>query len=365
MIKDGKIEDIIHPTAHKPRHDDEVIDAEGSLLIPGFIDTHIHGANGYDVMDNDPQALSKIAEYLVSEGTTSFLATTMTASYDALDNAMRQVKLANPLAGTAECLGIHLEGPFVNKKKKGAQPEPYIVPPDSDQFLKMQTLSGGKIKTITLAPEKDPDFSFIQQRLDEGLTVSMGHTDVTFEQAQEAIQAGVSQITHLGNQMNGLHHRAFGLVGAGFYSDVFCELIADGIHVDKHMVNLIYTQVTPKRLLLITDAMRAKGLSEGLYDLGDQEVMVKGNEARLNDGTLAGSVLRMIDAVRFMLNETPANLRDIIQMTAVNPAKQTGIYDRKGSITIGKDADFILLNQDYQLKMTVANGCVGFREESS
>lgn len=360
VIKEGKIKAIL-TSGHLDIDDEEVIDARGQSVIPGFIDSHIHGANGYDTMDEDPEAILEIAKHLVSEGTTSFLATTMTESIHAIETALAHAKDTNTPVGTAELLGIHLEGPFVNVVKKGAQPEQHIIKPDLDLFKRWQTLSGNKIKTVTMAPEEDVDGQFIKAVKDTGINVSMGHTDVSFDEAKQATKYGVNQVTHLCNQMNGIHHRDVGLVGASFLlPHLKLELISDGIHVSDEMLQLIYNNVGSEKLMLITDAMRAKGLEDGTYTLGGQTVHVANNKATLDDGTLAGSVLPMIDGAKRMLDLEGPTMHDIIQMASVNPARQLGVYDRKGSIEVGKDADLLIIDHDLQLKKTITKGVVAY-----
>ncbi len=361
VIKDGKITAIL-TSGHIDTPEDEVIDARGLSVIPGFIDSHIHGANGYDAMDDDPEAISEMAKHLVKEGTTSFLATTMTESIEAIERALTHANHTQTTAGMAELLGVHLEGPFVNVVKKGAQPEKHIKKPDLNLFKHWQALSGNSIKTMTMAPEEDEAGAFIKALRETGVNVSMGHTDVSFDAAKQASKYGVNQVTHLCNQMNGIHHRDVGLVGASFLlPHLQLELIADGIHVSDEMLQLIYNNVGSDRLMLITDAMRAKGLEDGTYTLGGQTVHVKDNKATLDDGTLAGSVLPMIEAARRMLRLDKTTLQDIIQMASVNPARQLGVYDRKGSIEVGKDADLLIIDHDLQLHTTITKGVVAYK----
>lgn len=363
MIKDGKIQAIL-TSGHMDTRGDDVIDAQGHALIPGFIDTHIHGANGVDAMDPEEDAILKMAKHLVTEGTTAFLATTMTEHIDAIETALTHAAQTTTPEKTAELLGVHLEGPFVNTLKKGAQPEQHIIKPDLDLFKRWQALSHNKIKTVTMAPEEDATGSFVKTLRETGVNVSMGHTDVSFEQAKQATKLGVNQVTHLCNQMNGIHHRDVGLVGASFLLPTLqLELIADGIHVSQEMLQLIYNNVGSDRLILITDAMRAKGLEDGTYTLGGQTVHVKDKKATLADGTLAGSVLPMIDGARRMLTLDGTTLRDIIQMASVNPARQLGVYDRKGSIEVGKDADLLIVNKDLQLIKTITKGHIAYEED--
>ncbi len=338
-----------------------VIDGEGMIAIPGFIDTHIHGANGADVMDATPEALDTMTQALPKEGTTSFLATTITQTEQRIEAALQNVGTYVNQAGQAEIVGVHLEGPFISEKKAGAQPEQYIQKPNVETFNHWQSLSKNNINTVTMAPEKDADGEFIKALSAQGVNVSAGHTDAKIADMQVAINQGVNQVTHLANAMTGIHHRDIGVVGASFLMEQLkAELIADGIHVSPEMIQLIYKNIGSDRLMLITDALRAKCLPPGEYDLGGQIATVNHEKAVLSDGTLAGSILRMIDAAKNVSAYTDAKLTDIVQMTAVNPAKQLGIFDRKGSIAVGKDADIVLLDSNWNIRYTFCKGHIAY-----
>lgn len=340
----------------------QIIDGDYLIAIPGFIDGHIHGANGADVMGATEVALDAMASILPKEGTTSFLATTITQSPENIDNALKNVANYGSKVGHAEMLGVHLEGPFVEKSKAGAQPIAYIMEPNLEQFLKWQELSGDNIRTITMAPEHDVDGEFIGYLKNSGVNVSAGHTDADFEGIKRAVGQGVSQLTHLCNAMNGIHHRDIGAVGAAFQiGGLRAELIADGVHVVDEMLQLIYNNVGSERIILITDAMRAKGLPDGDYELGGQPVKVANGRAVLENGTLAGSVLKMDEAVRRMLDLDGVTLRDVVQMASINPAKQIGVFDRKGSITEGKDADILLVDDELNIKYTFCQGVLAYK----
>lgn len=347
---------------HDLDQDAHIIDATGLNAIPGFIDGHIHGANGADTMDATEEALDKIASLLPMEGTTSFLATTITQSHDNISKALENAAHYSNKPGQAELVGVHLEGPFVEKTKAGAQPREYIIKPDLQQFKKWQAQSAGNIKTITMAPEHDENGQFINSLAESGVNVSAGHTDCGFAGIEKAVSQGVSQLTHLCNAMNGIHHRDIGAVGAAFQlKELRAELIADGIHVAPEMLQLIYNNMGSERIILITDAMRAKGLPDGDYELGGQPVKVENGKAVLEDGTLAGSILKMHEGAKQMLKLTGVCIRDIVEMASVNPAKQIGIYDRKGSISLGKDADILLVDDELNIKFTICRGEISFQ----
>ncbi|MFD2629180.1 N-acetylglucosamine-6-phosphate deacetylase [Oceanobacillus kapialis] len=364
LLENGKISKIgIQEESNLPENV-EFIDGKGKLVIPGFIDGHIHGANGADVMDATSTALDMMTEALPWEGTTSFLATTITQAPENIDIALEAVAVYENKPGQAEVIGVHLEGPFIEKTKAGAQPHAFIKEPDRQQFERWQHLSGNKIKTITMAPEHDPDGTFIKYLTEQGINVSAGHTAAGFSEIKQAVEHGVRQITHLCNAMNGIHHRDIGTVGAAFMlQELRAELIADGIHVSQKMLELIYQNMGSKRLMLITDAMRAKCLQNGQYELGGQPVEVTEDRAVLEDGTLAGSILKMRDGAKQMLEIEGVTIKEVIEMTSVNPAKQLNLYHRKGSIAVGKDADLLLVDRDLHITCTICRGEVAFREE--
>jgi N-acetylglucosamine-6-phosphate deacetylase len=340
--------------------------SEEHHVIPGMIDVHIHGAAGADTMDSSIEALHTIANALPKEGTTSFLATTMTQSEDAIEKALKNVGVfmsEEQEAGKAEVIGVHLEGPFISKKRVGAQPVDYVIEPSLSLFKRWQELSKRNIKLVTLAPEENGGLELIHYLKETGVTASIGHSDAIYEQVDEAIKAGASHVTHLFNGMRGLHHREPGVAGAALLRDeLIVEVIADGIHVRPEMIALAYKQKTSDRMVLITDAMRAKCLKNGVYDLGGQEVHVDDEQATLSNGTLAGSILKMDDACKNILDFTNCSWESIIKMTAVNPAKQLRVFDRKGSIKKGKDADLVVLDKDFNVMMTFCRGELAYKK---
>jgi N-acetylglucosamine-6-phosphate deacetylase len=356
-LQDGKITEVSLQAPAEMPENITVIEGKGLNVIPGFIDSHIHGANGADVMDATKEALDRMAVFLPKEGTTSFLATTITQAPENIEKALTNIAAYQNLPGQAEILGVHLEGPFVEKKRAGAQPKEYIGEPDVNLFRKWQELSGNSIKTVTMAPELDRSGAFIQELAQNGVNVSAGHTDSNFSGIKTAVSLGVRQVTHLCNAMSGIHHRDIGVVGAALQlKELKAELIADGIHVSPDMMQLIYDHIGSERLMMITDSMRAKGLEPGDYELGGQPVKVTEDRAVLEDGTLAGSILKMNDGARQMLRLQGVSFADIIKMASVNPAKQIGVFDRKGSIRVGKDADVLLVDDEMNIHHTICRG---------
>ncbi|SDN85914.1 N-acetylglucosamine-6-phosphate deacetylase [Alkalicoccus daliensis] len=359
--QDGKWESL---TSYKGEQVDEVYDyGTSSIIVPGFIDTHIHGAAGADVMDATPEAIKKISAALPAEGTTSYLPTTLTQSREDTIRALKNAAAVS--CSGAEAAGIHLEGPFINAVRKGAQPEAFILPPDREIFMEFQQAAQNRIKIITTAPELDKD-QFIKTLSRQGVVVSMGHTDASYSEAAVSFHQGVTQATHFFNGMRGFHHRDLGVVGAVYMSkEIRAELIADGVHVSPEAAEYTYKQLGAERITLITDAMRAKGLSDGSYQLGGQEVQVTGNQAVLKDGTLAGSVLKMNEAFRNIMQFTGCSIEEAIMMTSTNAAEVLKIEDIKGSIAIGKDADFTMLDKAFNVLMTSVKGEVVYQGGAS
>nr|WP_239587889.1 N-acetylglucosamine-6-phosphate deacetylase [Gracilibacillus alcaliphilus] len=340
--------------------------AEETKAIPGLIDVHIHGANGADVMDATAEALDTMAQALPAEGTTAFLATTMTQSEANIEKALTATAayMEEQPVNQAEIIGIHLEGPFVNAKRKGAQPEEYIQKPNISLFQKWNKLANQHIRLVTLAPELDEDLTFTKYLADHGIIPSAGHTDATAEEIDTAINHGLSHITHLYNQMRGFHHREAGVVGASWLrKELMVELIADGIHSTPEAAKIAFDLKGEDRLLLITDAMRAKCLQDGEYELGGQKVLVENQKATLEDGTIAGSTLRLGNGLKNMMDFAGCTVEEVIKMGSTNAAIELGIADRKGSIAAGKDADIVLLDKHHDIILTLCRGEVAYERE--
>lgn len=331
---------------------------ENVFLVPGFVDIHIHGANGSDVMDGTQTALKTMASFLPGEGTTSFLATTMTQHPDKISQALEQVgSCQTEERAEAECLGAHVEGPFFTKEKAGAQPGEYLRQADTALFKEWQQAASGKVKIVSLAPEQDPEFLLTSYLKETGVVASAAHSNAKAGLVRSAQKHGISHATHLYNGMSGLHHREPGLAAEALLNpDITIEMIVDGVHIDPAMVKLAYRLKGADSTLLITDSLRAKGLPDGKYDLGGQQVTVKGNKPYLDDGTIAGSVLPMNEALKNMMSFSGCSLQEAVRMASWNPAKLAGVLDRKGSIEAGKDADFVLMNREGAVLKTWCRG---------
>ncbi|GAU76309.1 N-acetylglucosamine-6-phosphate deacetylase [Fusibacter sp. 3D3] len=336
--------------------DVEVIEARGRLVGPGFVDIHVHGAGGSDTMDGTQEAIETLSSTIFQSGVTRFLATTMTMPSDSIKRALAIVKarMENPSTQkTARLLGVHLEGPFINVAKKGAQNGNYVVPPNFELIKPYLDI----IKIITIAPENDANFDFIEKmKAYPNVKLSIGHTNSDFETAMSAFENGVTHITHCFNAMPPLHHREPGVIGALLSEPFTAELIADEIHVHKGLFKGLSRCVDRDKLVLITDSMRAGGLADGHYDLGGQDVIVKDGSCRLKDGTLAGSVLTMNKAVQNFAKNTDLPLYEIFNLASLNPAKVIGVDGQYGSLNIGKVADINILDEQFNVIQTFADG---------
>ena len=367
IIEKGKIIEIVNKEELKTATltGVEVIEAKDKFIVPGYIDIHIHGGGGSDVMDGDYEAINQIAIAHSHFGTTSFLPTTMTMSKDKIIRSLRSIcKAAKKGTAGAEILGIHMEGPYINSEKKGAQREEDIKKVSIEEFSEFNQASGNLIRLVTIAPEMPGAIDFIKYLDKQKIIVSVGHSNATYAQVQAGIQAGLSHVTHTFNAMRGLHHREPGVVGAALTSpELTVEVIADGIHIHPIVLKILTKIKDGEKIVLITDAMRAAGLNEGTYDLAGQEVIVTKGQARLKDGTLAGSVLTMDKAVKNMVNKVGIPLSKAIQMASFNPAKSVGIDYKKGSLEPGKDADIVILNKNLETELTIVAGKIVYRRK--
>lgn len=335
------------------------------IVVPGFIDEHIHGAGGADAMDGTIEALQTISEFLAREGTTGFLATTMTQSPENITNALKAVKKVREKGEYkgAEVLGVHLEGPFISPKHVGAQPLEYVATPDAELFDKYNEASGNSIKIVTLAPEVEGGLGLVKHLSNIGVVASVGHTGGKYADVVNAVAAGATNVTHTYNAQTGLHHREAGVVGAAMLLDELnCEMICDTIHVSVPAIKLVIKNKPHDKYTLITDAMRAKGMPDGKSELGGQDVFVNNGEARLADGTLAGSVLKMNVAVKNLVEKAGVSFTDAIDFATYNPAKNIGVLNERGTIEVGKRADLTVLNSDFEVLYTLVNGKIVYKK---
>ena len=337
--------------------DMETIDARGKYVSPGLIDLHIHGYLGEDVSDGSKEGVRRIANGLLANGVTGFLPTTMTLRWEEIEQAVDVIRTLMPISRErsfigSEILGVHAEGPFINPQRKGAQAEPHILPPDAGRMLQHRDV----VRIVTMAPEMPNGIAFIKQiRKESDIVVSIGHSNADFTVAMEAIKAGASYITHLFNTMTGLAHREPGVVGAALVTDVAAELIADTLHVHPALFPML-TKLKDDRLVLVTDCTRAGGLGDGMYTLGGQPITVNGIACRLRDGTIAGSVLTLNQAVKNLMDNTGLPLEKAIRFASLHPARAIGLENKKGSLAPGKDADIALFDDQLNAHMTIVRG---------
>jgi len=336
-----------------------IINARGLYVAPGFIDLQVNGGAGYNFEDASPEEINQVIDFYVSHGTTGLLPTTVTAPIARIRATIDRVKRVNHPA----ILGMHIEGPFISEKRKGAQNPEYIVEPSIDSFNELVEGHEGFIKIVTLAPER-PDAERLITRIEEiGAVPSLGHSDATYEEANAAIERGIGLFTHMFNAMREFHHRAPGAVGAALVSDVMTELIADGIHVHPGAMKLLYKAKDPDRICLITDAISAAGLEDGEYKLGGLQVFVKDATARLADGTIAGSTLTMDRAVKNFMAASGCSLPEAVNAASLNQARLLGIADRKGNIAVRKDADLVIFDADFNIHYTIIGGDVVYARD--
>ncbi|MBR3870753.1 MAG: N-acetylglucosamine-6-phosphate deacetylase [Clostridia bacterium] len=359
IVFDEKIEKII-PTDEINLSDYEVIDAQGKFVSPGLVDMHIHGYLGADVSDGDVEGLKLMAKGILENGVTSWCPTTMTVSKAEIETAFDCVRTLKNCDGYygARILGVNSEGPFINPAKKGAQAEEHILKPDADFVKKHADI----IKLFTVAPEVDGATECIKQvKADTDVLISMGHTNATFEDAVTGVENGVRHATHLFNAMTALSHRSPGVVGAALSNDkVSCELIADTFHVDKGLFGLL-AKIKGDKLCLITDCIRAGGMPDGDYTLGGQPVHKEGIKCLMPDGTIAGSVLKLNEAVYNLYTNSELELYEAVKCASLNPAAAMGADDEIGSLEEGKNADIIIADDKFNVVMTILDGEIVYR----
>ncbi|MEE1184622.1 MAG: N-acetylglucosamine-6-phosphate deacetylase [Acutalibacteraceae bacterium] len=334
----------------------DILDAKGGYVSPGLIDLHIHGYLGKDVCDGEEESIRTISKGLLANGVTGYLPTTMTVDMKVIRKALevcRFLKEESKSWEGSQILGCHAEGPFISESKKGAQDPKYILKPDA-KFVKEYS---DIISIISLAPETDTDnFAAIREICnDTDVVVSMGHTSADYQTAMNGTQAGVSHVTHLFNAMTPLAHRAPGVVTAAMNSDVSCELIVDTFHVDAALYDLLW-KLKGRKMCFITDCLSAGGLPEGEYTLGGQKIVYRGIVCRLEDGTVAGSVLHLNKGVWNVFTNSSIPLWECVNGASLNPATTLGIQNKKGSIEVGKDADIIITDAEFNVEKTIIGG---------
>uniref|UniRef100_UPI004056A566 N-acetylglucosamine-6-phosphate deacetylase n=1 Tax=Agathobacter sp. TaxID=2021311 RepID=UPI004056A566 len=357
VIAEGRIKDIDYHEHEEALIDkeDEVIEAEGKYVIPGLVDIHFHGCAGYDFCDGTHEAFDAIAQYQLKNGITSILPATMTLPKEELTRIFKAASSYKNETGST-IRGITMEGPFVSLRKKGAQNGAYIQKPDVEFYRKMQQLCGNLIRQVAIAPEEDEEYAFIREAGKETV-VSIAHTTADYEMADKAFAYGATHVTHLFNGMEEFGHRNPGVAGAAFdHKNVFAELICDGVHVHPSMVRAAFALFGAERICMISDSMRAVGLSDGDYTLGGQPVKVTGKKAFLSDGTIAGSASNLYDCLKTAVKEMEIPLEWAIISCTKTPAKSLNLDEVCGVLKEGRQADLVILDKDLAICRVVKDG---------
>ncbi len=346
---------IVGVSRERPIDVDEIRAYDDCIITPGLVDIHMHGGFGVDILYSSSRGILELSKKLLTTGVTSYMPSIVTASLEDMKSAIRNLKEAAKSNFGSKILGIHLEGPYLNPARSGAQPRGYIRKPSFEEFEEFYRLSDGMIRRVTVAPEIDGGIEFIGNVVEKfGVKVSIGHTDATYDQALEAFSAGASIITHLYNGMRRFHHREPGIVGATLVRDVYAEIIADLVHLHPATITFTVRCKNPSRIVLVSDSISGAGLEDGEYKFGPYNLIIEKGVAKLRDGTLAGSTLTMIRAVRNMV-KIGVSLKNAVRMATSTPSNAMGIRDI-GKISRGCKADFIVLNKHMEVIEAYVDG---------
>lgn len=337
---------------------DEVIDGKGYSLLPGMIDIHLHGSYGVDFIRDPQKNVEIVSKGLPSEGTTSFMASLTVVSHEELCGLLEDYKNVIQPENGSIFLGVHSEGPYLSKEYKALMDETYLRDPSLEELKDMLESAGHCLKIMTIAPERNGMEVFIPEAISKDITLMIGHTACTCEEAKKALELGVTGFTHLYNVMTQHQHRSPGAVTAAFlHPQAYCELIVDGFHTHPDTVRATWKLLGPKQITLITDAMLGKGMKDGEYVFSNLHCRKRGSTVQvIETGRIAGSCITMIDAIKNMRKYTDCTINDIVQMACINPSIVAKVNDTKGSIEVGKDADLILLDDEWNLQMTFIQG---------
>lgn len=360
IIKEGKILSIGDNT------EEGLIELDDQkIVIPGLIDQHIHGASGSDAIDGKEESIYKMACALPQEGITAFLPTTTNQSIEVIDKSLMSIKkyMDNDYEEGAQVLGAHLEGPFISRKYVGAQIPEYILKPNVDKFKHFEEMSRNTIKLATIAVEEEGAEELINYLKSKNIVISIGHSSAGFEDVKKAVEMGVTCITHTYNGMKPLRRNDIGMVGSTMYFDeLYAEAICDGIHISQPAVKLLWKAKPSDKLILVSDALRTKFMPEGRYEDLEGVIILKDKAARLEDGTLAGSVLQINDAIKNIMDFTGVDFITAVKYATENPAKNLGVFDIMGSIKENKLANFVIVDKDLQVYQTIRNGKIIYQK---
>lgn len=339
---------------------------ENKIVVPGFIDQHTHGAFGFDIIDGTQEALKEIAICLAQEGVTNFLATTTTESIMTIEKALNAISIYidSHHSFGSEIIGIHLEGPFISEQYSGAQFSNAIIEPNIEIFKELEEISNSNIKQVTLAIEENGSKELISYLISRGINVSIGHSNASYLDVEKAIKQGVSCVTHTYNAQKPIHHREIGVVGASMlFDELYCEIICDGVHLSYPAIQILWKNKPADKIILITDSLRVKNMSNGRYsEPSGQTIILDGKIAKLENQVLAGSVLKMNEAIENIITNLEINLTDAIRCATENPAKNLGIFDKVGSIKEGKLANFVVIDKNINVYQTIRRGKVIYKK---
>jgi N-acetylglucosamine-6-phosphate deacetylase len=358
LVEEEKITGI-HPHGYKLI--DKVVtfqDHSDNYICPGLIDLHFHGALGKDVMDCNVESLKQIAFHQANCGVTGFLGTTVSSSHEQILKAIESIRKATKLPLPSEILGVHIEGPFLSHEKRGAHDSTYVRETTQEEVHHLLEAASGLRTILSMAPEVGRNMSFIKMLKNKGVIISIGHSNASYQQALDSFKEGISHATHLLNAMRELHPRDPGVVGAVFDSpEVTAEIIADGVHIHPSLLRLAVSRKGADKICLITDSLKAAGVGDGIYTMGNFELLVKGNEARIKDtGVLAGSVLTLNKAVKNILEWTGVEIHQAVNMASLNPARVLGLDNKIGSIQIGNYANLSVFDKEFNVVDTIWHG---------
>ena len=356
----GNVDDVVVPQAMKR------YDCDGMILTPGFIDLLVHGGGGYGFADANDESVLKVSEFFFSHGTTGLLASLYSKPIELLVKDVARIAHYAEAHKDSNVRGIHMEGPFINPEMKGAMKEEYLWKPNVENWNRLYKACKGYIKLMTIAPELPGSFEVMRAAAGDDVVLSIGHSTALYPDIEAAIDNGAAHVTHMFNAMSPFHHREPGvIVGALLRNELKLELIADGIHVHPAVMKLMYNIKGVGGIILITDAIRASGMPDGEYTFMDQKIKVKDKKAFLPDGTLAGSTLTMDTAVKNMVELVGVPMTDAVRMASLNGAKVLGLENRKGILAVGKDADLVVMDKDFEVQMTICEGAVKYRRTGS
>lgn len=348
---------VVEISERKPEKED-IIDAKGLYVSPGFIDIHTHGRGGYQVMDSTFESLNAISKASLQTGVTSFLVSTVTMPIESISHAIENVVKNKEKVEGAQILGVHMEGPFFSKVYKGAQPEEYMIHPTIQNFVSIVNNNEDIIKKVSLAPELEGATELIPYLFEKGIIVSLGHTNATYQEAQRAIDLGATSATHTYNAMTPLTHREVGVTGTVMINqNVYAELVLDGIHVSYPAAKILLKTKGKDKVVLITDSVETAGLPDGIYESSMGTVRINNHQVRLLNGTLAGSQADMNQCVKNVYQHLGLTLNEAVSLASYNPAKSLGI-DKMGEIKVGNFADIIFFDDNFQIKQTIVKGKV-------